>query len=170
MTTALHSRAGARPLDLAELTELAGSYAADPTLWQDALRVPAPGEDRFWTLLDSDGQVDIWLLSWLPGHSTDLHDHGDSSAAFAVARGTLSEVRVDPDGHRIVHERGVGGTTWVAPGVVHDVHGAGDGPAVSVHAYSPPLSRMNYYAQDAAGRLVPVASVETTDPEEGPRR
>src|SRR5215218_1534204 len=33
----------------------------------------------------------IWLLTWLPGQGTPLHDHGDSAGAFAVARGTLTE-------------------------------------------------------------------------------
>src|SRR3954447_27009918 len=33
----------------------------------------------------------VWLLSWLPGQGTDLHDHGPSAGAFAVARGMLTE-------------------------------------------------------------------------------
>ena len=32
-----------------------------------------------------------WLLSWLPGQGTGLHDHGGSAGAFAVVRGTLHE-------------------------------------------------------------------------------
>lgn len=162
--------ASTRALGLAELSELARFYADNPDLWQRALRIPAPGEDRFWTLLDSDGQVDVWLLSWLPGQSTDLHDHGASAAAFAVASGTLAEVRLDPAHRPVIHERTAGGVTWVAPGVVHDVHGAGEGPAVSIHAYSPPLTQMTYYERGADDIVRPIDTVRTNDPEKGPRR
>ena len=33
----------------------------------------------------------VWLLTWLPGQGTPLHDHGGSAGAFAVVRGTLHE-------------------------------------------------------------------------------
>ena len=35
--------------------------------------------------------VQIWVLSWLPGQGTPLHDHGRSAGAFAVVRGVLTE-------------------------------------------------------------------------------
>jgi hypothetical protein len=47
--------------------------------------------------------------------------------------------------------------------VVHDVHGTGTGPAVSIHAYSPPLTRMNYY--DRTGTRV-IRTVHSSDPEQ----
>lgn len=168
MTAAVPARAR-RALDLAELTELVRSYAEHPGRWQPAVRIPEPGQDRFWTRLDGPAGADVWLLSWLPGHSTDLHDHGTSAAAFAVVSGELTEVRIAPDGAATDHARGTGGTTWVAPGVIHDVHGAGDGPAVSIHAYSPPLTQMTYYRRTAHG-VRPVETVPTRDPEQGPRR
>ncbi|SES82853.1 hypothetical protein [Geodermatophilus poikilotrophus] len=30
----------------------------------------------------------VWLLPWLPGQGTGLHDHGGSAGASAVVRGT----------------------------------------------------------------------------------
>lgn len=51
----------------------------------------------------------------------------------------------------------------MAPGVIHDVHGTGHRPAVSVHAYSPPLTCMNYY--DPTGTTL-VRGVHTTEPDE----
>jgi predicted metal-dependent enzyme (double-stranded beta helix superfamily) len=61
------------------------------------LRLP-DGKDRWWTLLSTNEDVDVWLLSWRPGQATDLHDHGSSAAAFTVIRGELNEVRIDPYG------------------------------------------------------------------------
>lgn len=158
-----------RTLDLAELTELARSYADHPDRWTPVVRIPEPGEDRFWTRLESTDQADVWLLSWRPGHATDLHDHGDSAAAFSVVQGELTEVRITRDGTVSEHRREAGRTTWVAPGVIHDVHGGGEGPAVSIHAYSPPLTRMTFYRR-AADRVEPIETVATQDPEQGPRR
>jgi hypothetical protein len=44
------------------------------------------------------------------------------------------------------------------------VRNLSDAPAVSVHAYSPPLTTMTYYDL-ADGRLETIASLATEDPE-----
>jgi len=149
------------PLDLAELTTLVREISADEAFWRPHLQFPE-SDARWWTRLWTDPDVDVWLLSWLPGQATELHDHGISAAAVAVLSGQLTETRMEA-GRPTVHARPAGTTTWVAPGVVHDVHGSGTGPAASIHAYSPPLNRMNYY--DPAGIHV-LRSVATTEPEE----
>ncbi|MGQ0465631.1 MAG: cysteine dioxygenase [Sporichthyaceae bacterium] len=149
------------PLGLADLTGLVREIGAAEDFWRPSLELPEVSA-RWWRRIWHDPDVDVWLLSWLPGHVTELHDHGDSAAAFTVVRGELTETRVDA-GARVRHRRLPGETTWLAPGVVHDVHGAGDGVAVSVHAYSPPLTRMNYY--DAAGTRV-LRSVVSDEPEQ----
>ena len=157
--------AGDRPLSLADLSALVRSVATDPALWQPRVQIPDGGADRWWTRLSSDPRVDVWLLSWLPGHATDLHDHGGSAAAFSVVRGRLAEVRVGARGRPVTHQRVPGSVTWLAPGLVHDVRGAGDRAAVSIHAYSPPLSEMNYHAWDGHGRLRRTHTVRSVEPE-----
>jgi predicted metal-dependent enzyme (double-stranded beta helix superfamily) len=148
-------------LSLEVLTALVRRIAADQSLWHPRLVLPS-GADRWWTRLSADADADVWLLSWLPGQFTDLHDHGDSAAAFAVVQGELTELRLDRAGEAAAHRRVPGSVTWVAPGVIHDVHGDGAGPAVSIHAYSPALERMTYY--DRSGRAV--RTVQTSAPEE----
>jgi hypothetical protein len=89
-------------LPLTELTSLVRTIAASPELWQPLLRVPDAGGQRWWVRLSADDRADVWLLSWLPGHATELHDHGPSAAAFSVVRGRLVEVRADARGpHRV---------------------------------------------------------------------
>lgn len=161
----LRRGAASTPLPLAELTALVRHYTTDPDLWLPRLQLPSR-DQRWWTLLSEGGPADVWLLSWLPGHSTDLHDHGRSAAAFAVVRGALTEVRLDGGGRPRQFVRHPGSVTWLAPGVVHDVHGAGTGPAVSIHAYSPPLTQMTYYGRGPSGRLRPQRTVATYEPEE----
>ena len=147
------------------LGALVASIAADPAAWQPRVRLPRRNEQRWWTCLSANALVDVWLLSWLPGQATDLHDHGRSAAAFVVVRGKLAEVRVDAGGRWSRHARETGDRTSMPPGLVHDVHGAGVGPAVSIHAYSPPLRCMTFYDRDADGRLCAVRSVATEEPE-----
>jgi predicted metal-dependent enzyme (double-stranded beta helix superfamily) len=153
------------PLSLADLTGLVRLTAADESAWRPKLQLPT-STDRWWTRLLNDPDVDVWLLSWLPGHATDLHDHGSSLAAFTVVEGQLDEVRIEPDGTPTRHRRPQGSLTWLSPGVVHDVTGAGASPAVSIHAYSPPLTRMNYLERGAGGAVRLTRTVETCEPEE----
>ncbi|MGZ4668349.1 MAG: cysteine dioxygenase [Blastococcus sp.] len=102
--------------------------------------------------------AEVWLLSWLPGQGTDMHDHGASSGAFAVARGTLTE-RVVTFGRRGRRPREsstelpAGRARFFGPHYVHQVRNDGKEPAVSVHVYAPRLSVMNTYRLDGS-RLV----------------
>lgn len=150
-------------LTVTELTALVAAVAADEDTWSARLELPR-GTERWWTQLMSDAGVDVWLLSWLPGHSTDLHDHGPSAAAFTVVRGQLTELRQAADGRLRAARRDRGSVTGLAPGVIHDVHGSGRVPTVSIHAYSPPLREMNYYELDRHGSVRVSKSVNTREP------
>jgi mannose-6-phosphate isomerase-like protein (cupin superfamily) len=95
----------------------------------------------------ADAQV--WLLSWLPGQGTDLHDHGSSSGAFAVARGTLTErvvgARASEEVHQSRTDLTAGRVRYFGPHHVHQVVNSLPEPAVSLHVYAPVLRWMNTY-------------------------
>jgi hypothetical protein len=103
---------------------------------------------------DLDG-VQIWLLSWLSGQGTPLHDHGRSAGAFAVVRGELTErvVSTGPAGLHTFHARlGVDRLRQFGTHYVHQVTNDDAEPAVSVHVYTPALREMNTY--EVAGDLL----------------
>ena len=50
--------------------------------------------------------------------------------------------------------------------MIHDVTGSGVEPAVSIHAYSPPLRQMTYYSRDRRGRLRALRTIRTDQPEQ----
>ena len=162
MSIDLSPRPAPTPLGVDALSALTRSIAARPELWRPLVRFQESG--RWWTRLDGPPDVDVWLLTWLPSQGTELHDHGASSAAFTVVAGTLTEIRPD-DGRLVPQELRAGRTQTVDPGDLHDVLNAGTEPAVSIHAYSSPLTRMTYWARDAEGTLVPTRTVETDEPE-----
>ncbi|GAA3519474.1 cysteine dioxygenase [Actinocatenispora rupis] len=102
-------------------------------------------ENRWFRRLHADADHEAWLLTWLPGQGTDLHDHGGASGAFTVLRGTIAEDVVAPNGLTTVSwtEREV---RPFGPHHVHRVHNAGDAPAVTLHVYAPGLTAMSQYS------------------------
>lgn len=115
-----------------------------------------PETERWFTRIHGDDELDIWLISWVPGHATELHDHGGSIGALTVLSGSLNEYRWD--GRRLLRRRLEAGDQAGFPlGWVHDVVWAPRQapvvesvsspapPTLSVHAYSPPLTAMSYY-------------------------
>jgi rhodanese-related sulfurtransferase len=115
--------------------------------WIDKVRLRA--EQRWYERLYHGSDYDIWVISWLPGQSTGFHDHGASSGAFVVATGILEEDRPGERTH-VMHS---GKPRAFGPDYTHDVRNVSLAPAISIHAYSPPLSEMNEYELDG-GRLV----------------
>ncbi|MCW2778167.1 MAG: uncharacterized protein JWN17_1892 [Frankiales bacterium] len=160
-TPVLHRTRTAAP-DPGPLLDLVRAVAADTAAWRPHVRFDA--RQRCWSRLLQTDDVDLWLLTWLPGQQTSLHDHGESAAAVTVLTGTIEEVRADRDGTLTREHLTVGDTVWVPQGAVHDVAHAGAGPAVSLHAYSPRLTRMTYYDVGRHG-LRAVRTVEDDQPE-----
>lgn len=107
-----------------------------------------PTDERWYNRLYGDDELDIWLISWVPDKSTELHDHGGSLGALTVVSGALQETRWDGHGLRS-RELTAGDQAGFPLGWVHDVVWApAPAPApvtLSVHAYSPPLTAMSYY-------------------------
>jgi rhodanese-related sulfurtransferase/predicted metal-dependent enzyme (double-stranded beta helix superfamily) len=116
--------------------------------WIDKVRLRT--EQRWYERLYLAPDYDIWVISWLPGQSTGFHDHGGSSGALVVATGILEEHRPGERTH-VLHP---GKPRAFGPDYAHDVRNASLAPAISIHAYSPPLNDMNEYEFDGS-QLVP---------------
>ena len=86
-----------------------------PTSWISSTR-PA---ERTWIRLLATDDYELWLISWPPGAVTDWHDHGASSGAFTVLRGSLTEHTFD-GGLQLV-DHGVGDGKAFGAGYAHDV-------------------------------------------------
>ena len=151
-------------LSLAQLVEWTSCVAEDVRAGHYAIEADA--DERWHVRLHRDDQVDIWLISWTTDQGTQLHDHGGSSGAFTVVSGELSETIWTPGVEKLAETpRSEGDTVVFGEHYVHDVRNIAAETAVSVHAYSPPLSLMNYYDTEGS-ELIRLASVWTDDPEE----
>ncbi|WBB81159.1 cysteine dioxygenase family protein [Micromonospora sp. WMMD882] len=100
--------------------------------------------DRWYARLATHPDHEAWLLTWLPGQGTDLHDHGGSSGAFLIVSGALTEEIVS-DGRLRPRQLRAGTGRRFGVRHVHQVTNHGDQPAVSVHVYRPALRRMTRY-------------------------
>jgi predicted metal-dependent enzyme (double-stranded beta helix superfamily) len=154
-------------LNPVQLVEHARLYAAEVTAGHYPY-IKFDTEQRWHQRLYRDSHLDIWLISWLPTQGTQLHDHGGSSGAFAILSGQLNEAvyRNNP-GHDSLTEyvRPAGAAFGFGPRYVHDVRNLSDQPAVTVHAYSPALTTMNFYDVGDSGELQWEATLATDDPE-----
>ncbi|MBF9135033.1 cysteine dioxygenase family protein [Plantactinospora sp. S1510] len=126
-----------------------------------AARWPVPLQfdpaQRWYHRLTAATDHEVWLLTWLPGQHTDLHDHGGSAGAFLVAAGALTEETVVGGGLR-PRELGTGAGRRFGARHVHRVSNRGDQPAVSVHVYRPALRSMTrYHLDDGRLRVAEVA-------------
>jgi len=124
---------------------------ADPAEW--VARVRLDPEGRWYEQIRVDDALELWLISWLPGQSTGFHDHGGANGAFGVVWGELNE-RVAARGAvaSAVNPVPAGEVRSFGRRHVHDVRNSAAGSvAVSVHAYSPPLSAMTRYDLTASG-------------------
>jgi predicted metal-dependent enzyme (double-stranded beta helix superfamily) len=140
----------ARNLDCAALQALVDALADKQELWRQ--HVAFPGDKRHYVSLYRDEYVDIWLMCWTPANDTGWHDHDISSGAVRVVQGALveSSPRIGADAAvRVVH---AGRSFSFDPEHIHRLSG-GDDPAVSIHAYSPPLWRLGQYSVDRDGVL-----------------
>ena len=156
-----------RHLSPAELSEVVERYADDVRVGRHVAEFRT--DERWHVRIHQDDDVDVWLISWTTEQGTELHDHGGSSGAFTVVDGTLTEHvwsgrRPGAAGLLVPVAREEGEVVTFGPDYVHDVRNNLAPPALSVHAYSPPISLMQYY--DVAGtRLVHTGSTWTDDPE-----
>ena len=138
-------------LDLPSLRRLVSRIAADPDAWRPLVNLDA--EHRHFAQLGRDDHVDIWVISWMNGHDTGFHDHDLSSGAVAIVKGELVEERLAIGGPPRQRRYRAGTSFDFDASHVHRMHQAGGGPAISIHAYSPPLWRMGAYAIEPDGTL-----------------
>lgn len=137
--------------DSTELRAVIAEALRDRQRWRHLIR--HDDSDRVCELLQLSDSVELWLVCWAAGQDTGFHDHDRSAAEIAVVSGTIREERLVLYDEPIaaVHEQGA----WVTvpSGDIHRVTHVAGSPAVTLHAYSPPLERVGTYVVAEDGRL-----------------
>ena len=138
-------------LSPAALEQFVAELAATPERWRHAVR--HANDVRVYEQIWDDQEVNAWLICWSEDQDTGFHDHDESSAAIAVISGQVREDRLRlgrPPRSRVLGP----GSIFTVPAVaIHRVLHAGTAPAVTLHAYSPPLVRSGAYRIGPGGEL-----------------
>jgi predicted metal-dependent enzyme (double-stranded beta helix superfamily) len=143
-----------RDLSEEQLRGVAAQIATRPALWLQY--VQHDPTQRTYKQLLRDDHLDVWLLCWSHDHDTGFHDHDLSAGAVAVVAGSVREERlvlgrpVDAPMSRLAD---AGSSFTFGASDIHRVLHAGTQPAVTIHAYSPPLTRMGSYTIEPSGQL-----------------
>ena len=140
-----------RDLDAEALTSLVEDLAAAPEGWRHL--VSHRPDARTYAQLHRDEHVGVWLICWMNDHDTGFHDHDLSAGALAVVRGCVREERLVLGGSPTSRTLSRGESLTFGASDIHRVSHAGTEPAVTLHAYSPPLWRMGAYEVSPDGTL-----------------
>ncbi|MEU6078900.1 cysteine dioxygenase family protein [Streptomyces sp. NPDC047108] len=130
--------APAHPATVADFAGLARRIAADRASWAHLVEYDAT--TRWYHRLRTGPGYEVWLLSWVPGQGSGMHDHGRSSGVLTVLEGELTERTARGD-----RALGSGAQRVFAPGYVHEVVNDALTPAVSLHIYFPGLTEMTMH-------------------------
>lgn len=138
-------------LNSTELRAFAAQLADEPERWAHVM--DAGADERVYELIWDHEDVNAWVIVWNEDSDTGFHDHDVSGAGIAVIDGMVREDRLSLGGLPRVRVFSAGETFTVEPTAIHRVLHAGGGPAVTIHAYSPPLRRIGAYRVDDDGVL-----------------
>lgn len=132
---------------------LALALREEEALWRPVVRHDP--DVRFYHQLYRDPNVDVWVLCWLEGQSTGYHDHDRSEGGVVVCDGWLNEDYFSRGADGLIREETnlhpAGGSFRFDATYIHGVRHGGEGPATSIHVYSPALWRMGHYEPDVNG-------------------
>lgn len=142
-------RAPRGPLAAAGLERFAAQLARSSG-WE----LPRGGADeRSYALIWADEHVNAWAIRWSRDADTGFHDHDGSSAGIVVIEGAVVEERLSLDGPPIARRFRAGQSFRMPATAIHRVRHGGGAPALTVHAYSPPLSVQGVYRVGDGGAL-----------------
>ncbi len=135
----------------AELEAFVCRLADTPELWRPHVRYRR--DARVYEQVWDDADVNAWVICWSEDQDTGFHDHDESAAAIMVLGGEVREDRLRLSGAPASRTIAAGAPFFVPPNAIHRVLHSGDGPALTIHAYSPPLRRTGAYVVAENGAL-----------------
>ncbi|MEU5883709.1 cysteine dioxygenase [Spirillospora sp. NPDC047279] len=124
-----HGRATSRRPTVGQLATRIHELAARPGDWWHLARFEdGPVRVR----LEAVDGIQPWLITWPPGHRTNVHDHAGTEVSTVIA-GELAEVRITSDG---VSERPLRANRVRVHGGgrTHELTNPGPAYAITLHA------------------------------------
>lgn len=108
---------------------------------------------RSYELIWADSHVNAWIIRWSDDADTGFHDHDGSAAGIVVLEGAVVEERLALGAPPLARRFGAGESFHMPASAIHRIRHAGGRSALTVHAYSPPLTVQGVYRECAEGAL-----------------
>jgi predicted metal-dependent enzyme (double-stranded beta helix superfamily) len=143
---------GEETLDTGALRRLVATLALRSDLWKPL--VVSDRARRRYRLMLEDERIDVWVLSWMPGQATGFHDHGNSNVALTTLQGVVLERQLRAAEASFERALRPGFVQTGPAGSIHAVNHQSGAPAVTLHAYSPPLLQVGQYRATPGGALL----------------
>lgn len=124
----------------AHLFNLVATYgltADDLEPW--AHRNHPPGDSYGRRLVWRDTNVELMVMTWLPGDHSAIHDHGSAEWGAVQCFGGASHQRFTLEGQHLIsqekHPYAPGQIRWVDGSLIHQMGNSGTEPFLSLHVY-----------------------------------
>ena len=114
-------------------------------LWRDYVVVS--NEAREYQMIFENDFVEVWVCAWMAGQQAALHDHDISEVGISVADGAITERHMRLGQVDSGHVLRAGQQQEGGRGYIHHVEHFAGAPAVSIHAYSPPMVCAGVYRE-----------------------
>jgi predicted metal-dependent enzyme (double-stranded beta helix superfamily) len=134
-----------------QLEQFVARLAGEPQRWRHLVRHER--DVRVYEQIFGDERLNAWLICWSDEQDTGFHDHDESAGAIAVLHGRVRDERLAIGSPPQVREFAAPQRFNIPPNAIHRVVHAGEEPAITLHAYSPPLIRMGAYRIGSHGEL-----------------
>lgn len=147
----------ASPVPLEDLCRMVASLRVTAESLGDAIQIDTARYVR--TLVYRSEVAEVFVMAWLPGQCSPIHDHAGSACAVRVVSGAAVEQKFLPNPDGTVSRDGepvrldAGGVTGSFDADIHTVANAAQPPApprdilVTIHVYSPPLRPTGRYVE-----------------------
>jgi cysteine dioxygenase len=149
------------PIDLDRLEALVGALRVTPDELGEAINIDTAAYVR--TLVFENPHVAVFVMAWLPGQRSPIHDHAGSACAVRIVSGHAVEQKYVLNGDGTVTKDGPLSSVGLGDVVgsfdcdIHAFGNAVNAPAsprdilVTIHAYSPPLAPTRKYVEGNRG-------------------
>lgn len=104
-------------------------------------------------LVHKTDRFEIMVMCWHAGQRSSIHDHAGSLGGLKILHGELSESLFEKAPNGMIRsltsgDHALGSTRVEETSLIHQLSNlqGGNGKAISVHVYAPPLVRMNVYS------------------------
>ena len=112
-----------------------------------------PPAARSYEMIWADAHVNAWIIRWSDDADTGFHDHDGSAAGIVVLEGAVVEERLALGAPPLMRRFGAGRSFHLPAAAIHRIRHAGGPSALTVHAYSPPLTVQGVYREGTEGAL-----------------